>query len=56
MEEGMDSIEAVLKQERPGDIIPQHTIEVLTAMMINSTPAIDRVIEYSWYNNDELIR
>ncbi len=29
MEEGMDSIEAVLKQERPGDIIPQRTIEVL---------------------------
>ena len=29
MEEGMDSIEAALKQERPGDIIPQRIIEVL---------------------------
>ena len=53
--QGMDTIEDVLKEEHPGDTIPQRTVEIPVCYEDEFGPDLGRVLKHTGYDKEELI-
>ena len=53
--EGMDTIAAILKEEHPGDTIPQRTVEIPVCYEDEFGPDLGRVLKHTGYDKEELI-
>jgi inhibitor of KinA len=53
--EGMDTIAAILKEEHPGDPIPQRTVEIPVCYEDEFGPDLGRVLKHTGYDKEELI-